>query len=342
MCMYVRDRIVGNEPKPRSVPENRGECGQTLKALSIFGEKTTHPRKLAGAARMEAVSLPGPSGLAPGAEQPPAEATDRKPLLQRPVVSPMQRRVQRQQLASAIKRVAFGRRQSERETEDSIQQEGVCAKLKRCTGVKSMHSGARRAFDVMTILTKQGHHTWVLSLCCSDDGRFLFTGTFAAGEDALALPKRTYLDEDALANGDNPILMWDAATSEVVGHFFGHTSTVSVLLCSSDGRLLFSGADDGTLRIWSIDNRTSLYTLINHPAQVSCVALHPYRASSRDLKYVFTAGGSEQQDQTAGADNRIRKWQMPAGTDTQDKPKLAAKDGLLEGHTKWVRALALR
>ena len=124
---------------------------------------------------------------------------------------------------------------------------------------------------------------------------------------------RPYMNKMGQLRDENPILMWDVETSEVVGHFFGHHKTVSALVLSSDSALLFSGSDDQTLRIWSVMDRQCLYTLRGHPAQVSAIALLPANARALDAQFVFSAGGSEANDEKPSAerDNRIRKWALP-------------------------------
>lgn len=246
----------------------------------------------------------------------------------------------------------------------------------------SCDSGAKMR-TVMENLATQSHFTWVLAVCASQDGRFIYTGSFAAGPiDAKAeepsscgsccLPSgpadiekgaeagaveseamvrrskaivkrrkaamsRSYLGPAPRLRGDNPILMWATVTGECVGHFFGHTSSVTAITCSFDDRLLFSGSGDGYLRVWSIVSRKQLYELSPvHPAAISSIVLSPARATSETLQFFFSAGGSEAHDQTEDPDNCIRKWRVDS---MLQRPKQMKR--MLVGHTKWVRQLLL-
>ena len=151
---------------------------------------------------------------------------------------------------------------------------------------------------------------------------------------------RSYLGPAPRLRGDNPILMWATVTGEVVGHFFGHSSSVTTITCSFDDRLLFSGDEYGSLRISSIVSRTQLHVLTPvHPAAVSTIVLSPAKATSETLKFFFSAGGSEAHDSTLSTDepdNRIRKWRV----DSMLLPPMQMKR-MLVGHTKWVKQVLL-
>ena len=55
------------------------------------------------------------------------------------------------------------------------------------------------------------------------------------------------------ARGTQPIRLWDTTTYEEVCHLHGHEQYVFSLAYSPDGRRLFSGSGDYTVRVWELD-----------------------------------------------------------------------------------------
>mgnify|MGYP001264933902 CR=1 FL=1 len=89
--------------------------------------------------------------------------------------------------------------------------------------------------------TLEGHTSPVLSIAFSPDGRKLASGAGSGW--------RPILDEDTT------IRVWDAESGELMLTLKGHTSSVYSVAFSSDGSMLASGSEDGTVRIWNMVNR---------------------------------------------------------------------------------------
>ena len=53
----------------------------------------------------------------------------------------------------------------------------------------------------------------------------------------------------------------------------GHESVVSCVLFSPDGRLIISGAGDGSIRVWDVHTGQKLYSLHEKDAQITCLAV---------------------------------------------------------------------
>jgi WD40 repeat protein len=51
---------------------------------------------------------------------------------------------------------------------------------------------------------------------------------------------------------DKMIHLWDVASGREVARWPGHEDAVTALLFSLDGQTLYSGSQDGTLKIWSL------------------------------------------------------------------------------------------
>ena len=112
-------------------------------------------------------------------------------------------------------------------------------------------------------------------------------------------------DNRWLASGgkDNVIKIWDLATGNVLRTLYGHTSNVNALAVSPDGKLLASGsgdindkrdlgtftqggvvggAEDNTVRIWSVQTGQQLQVLRGHELPVGAVAFSNDGRSSNE------------------------------------------------------------
>jgi WD40 repeat protein len=83
----------------------------------------------------------------------------------------------------------------------------------------------------------------------------------------------------------NRIALWDVTTAEDVAELRGHTSAVTSLAFAAGGRVLISGARDGTVRVWKVPERNEVVQLIAL-GSTDYVAVTPdqyYRASKRRI-----------------------------------------------------------
>src|SRR5258708_26953345 len=55
----------------------------------------------------------------------------------------------------------------------------------------------------------------------------------------------------------------------------GHTSAVSCVAISPDGKRLVSGSWDSTLKVWDADKGTEALALKSHTSAAACVSLRP-------------------------------------------------------------------
>lgn len=106
----------------------------------------------------------------------------------------------------------------------------------------------------------------------------------------------------------------------------GHTSAISQVRISPDGRFIASSSADGTVKIWNAANGDHMDTLVGHMAGVGCIAWSP---DSNTL-----ASGSD--------DKAIRLWDRVTG-----RPKTTARKSLsgqemspLRGHHNYIHCLA--
>jgi WD40 repeat protein len=146
-------------------------------------------------------------------------------------------------------------------------------------------------------------------------------------------------DNRWLASGgkDNLIKIWDLATGNVLRTLYGHTSNVNALAVSPDGKLLASGsgaindkrdlgaftqggvvggAEDNTVRIWSVQTGRQLQVLRGHELPVGAVAF------SNDGHSLTSVGG-----------DAVKVWDVSAGTELRSQKTQYGKSGMEKLHS---------
>ena len=76
-------------------------------------------------------------------------------------------------------------------------------------------------------------------------------------------------------SSDKTLRLWDVATGEHKITLTGHTSEVSSIAYSPDGRTLASGSSDKTLRLWDAGTGEHKITLTGHTKRITSVAYSP-------------------------------------------------------------------
>jgi WD40 repeat protein/uncharacterized protein YjbI with pentapeptide repeats len=177
-----------------------------------------------------------------------------------------------------------------------------------------------------------GHTSWVHSVAFSPDGRYLASGSMDGScrlwdvanqnlvgkpmirrmSDVAFSPDGRYLASLSEDNGHNCCL-WDLVSQNLVGKpMIGHTSHISCLTFSSDGRYLASGSLDGSCRLWDVASQILIgKPMVGHTDGVMSVAFSP------DGRYL-ASGGED--------DRSCQLWDV-ASQKLIDKPMIGHKAG---------------
>jgi WD40 repeat protein len=101
----------------------------------------------------------------------------------------------------------------------------------------------------------------------------------------------------ALSGGETFLRLWEVSTGKCLQTFEGHGEQVNSVCLSTNGRLAFSGSDDGTLKLWDTSSGRCARTFEGHKGAVKSVSV------SADGR--FTVSG--------GDDRTVRLWEVATG-----------------------------
>ena len=124
----------------------------------------------------------------------------------------------------------------------------------------------------------------------------------------------------AAGGTDGTIRLWRTATRKFLGTLVGHTSTVSALLVSADGRRIYSGSWDKALRTWDVATQEcTQHMAVAHRRAVMCLHLQEEALIS------------------GGGDGRVAFWDLELGLSCYSK-----REDWPVGQTHLSRLLSFR
>lgn len=124
-------------------------------------------------------------------------------------------------------------------------------------------------------------------------------------------------DEQRLFMANLDIRVWDLKSGKVVMILRGHRKMISSLALAKDGKRLFSGSVDGTIKAWDLETGKELLTLVDTHRPLSSIML-----SRPNNKRLFSGGDSK---------GRIKVW------DIEGQKQIAT----LSGHADYLTTLVL-
>ena len=164
-------------------------------------------------------------------------------------------------------------------------------KIEKCDGTSiSNHKGAVLSLSIASsddfLVSSSSDNT--IEICSLLSGNCLYRVGYAG----LSMPKISmsrsgkYLISSDLKSS---VYLW--SLSEILGDFFIHGSIVRDVAFSPDGRYLASGADDGKIKIWNLNEKKLLISLEKHSAEVFSIVFSPdgklFASAGNDKKIVI-------------------------------------------------------
>ncbi|MHA1146818.1 MAG: WD40 repeat domain-containing protein [Promethearchaeota archaeon] len=101
---------------------------------------------------------------------------------------------------------------------------------------------------------------------------------------------------------DKSIRIWDLETGMILNSFYGHTSDISTLALSPDGKYVASGSWDKLIMLWEFETGRLIKTLKGHQSWVRSVVFHP------EGDYLISASGDNKREEYA-----IKIWGLQSG-----------------------------
>lgn len=157
------------------------------------------------------------------------------------------------------------------------------------------------------------HSGSIYALCISSDGQTLISGS----RDTTIKIWHLHTIDIYKSNSINRLI-----GDGLVDTLTGHSDSINAVAITQNGRIIISGSEDNTIKLWDLNTGECLATLDGHEAGVRAVAISP------DGQLLVSGS----------ADNTIKLWQLPS---VENEPICPDPIYTLTGHSDDVKCLAI-
>jgi COMPASS component SWD3 len=158
-----------------------------------------------------------------------------------------------------------------------------------------------------------GHSGSIYALCLSHDGQTLISGS----RDTTLKIWHLHTINTYNSNSVNRLI-----GDGLIDTFTGHSDSINAVTISPNGKVIVSGSEDNTIKLWYLKTGECLATLEGHEAGVRSVAISP------DGQLLVSGS----------ADNTIKLWQLPS---LENEPICPDPIYTITGHSDDVKCLAI-
>lgn len=163
------------------------------------------------------------------------------------------------------------------------------------------------------IRTFNEHSGSIYALCISSDGQTLISGS----RDTTIKIWHLHTIDTYQSNSTNRLI-----GDGLIDTFIGHSDSINSIAITPNGKIIASGSEDNTIRLWDLNTGECLATLDGHEAGVRTIAISP------DGQLLVSGS----------ADKTIKLWQLPS---MKNEPICPDPIYSLTGHSDDVKCLAI-
>lgn len=163
------------------------------------------------------------------------------------------------------------------------------------------------------IRTFNEHSGSIYALCISSDGQTLISGS----RDTTIKIWHLHTIDTYKSNSTNRLI-----GDGLIDSFIGHSDSINAVAITPNGKIIASGSEDNTIKLWDLNTGECLATLEGHEAGVRAIAISP------DGQLLVSGS----------ADNTIKLWQLPS---VENEPICPDPIYTLTGHSGDVKCLSI-
>ena len=107
------------------------------------------------------------------------------------------------------------------------------------------------------------------------DGRQVYTEGESGHDSSVNAAIVSVDGHHVISTNDATLKMWDLTTGYLEHTLSGHSTQVTAVTVTPDGRRVVSGSDDGTLKVWDLGSGQEEHSLIAHDGHIKTIIATP-------------------------------------------------------------------